>query len=262
MLRNSLTGYTILVTRPAHQAEPLCRLIEASGGHPLRLPSLLIKDCSTLPQVEHRLAQLSSYQIAIFISPNAVNFGLDAIERCGGMVDSLLLATVGKGSARALQQRLGRKPDLLPGGSYDSEALLELEPLQHVSGKHILIVRGSGGRELLAETLRQRGAVVDYAEVYRRACPPAPASSEWLESADIITATSGEALQNLLTMTPEPLRDKLLTKPLVVISRRCAELARQLGFVQHPLITPLAGDEAIVETLIKWADSPEQRKQE
>ncbi len=260
MPRTELNGHTILVTRPAHQAEPLCRLIEAAGGTPLRLPTLQIHDNSHAPEIEHRLAQLSHYQIAIFISPNAVSFGLDAIERCGGMVDLLMLATVGKGSARVLQQRLGRQPDLIPEGSYDSEALLRLEPLQHVSGKHILIVRGVGGRELLAETLRQRGAVVDYAEVYRRETPPAPASSEWLESADIITATSGEALQNLLTMTPESLRDKLLNKPLVLISRRCAELARQLGFVQHPLITPLAGDEAIVETLIKWAHSPEQRK--
>ena len=252
MPRNSLSGKTILVTRPAHQAEPLCRLIEAAGGTPLRLPALQIHDNSHAPDLEHRLAQLSRYQIAIFISPNAVSFGLDAIERCGGMVDSLMLASVGKGSARALQQRLGRQPDLIPQGSYDSEALLALEPLHHVSGKHILIVRGVGGRELLAETLRQRGAIVDYAEVYRRETPPVPADSDWLEKTDIITVTSGEALQNLLAMTPPALHDKLFSKPLVVISQRCAELARQLGFVQQPLITALVGDEAIVETLINW----------
>jgi uroporphyrinogen-III synthase len=248
-----LAGKHILVTRPEHQAAPLCRLIEAAGGTPLRLPALIIHDNSNNPECSQRLAHLSDYQIVIFISPNAVNYGLDAIERCGGLVSSPLIATVGKGSARTLEQRLGRKPDLLPEGSYDSEALLQLEPLKHVNGKRILIVRGTGGRELLAETLRERGARIEYAEVYRRSCPPAPADSDWLGSADIITATSGEALRNLVTMTPAPLRDKLYHKPLVVISRRCAELALELGFQQAPRISAMASDEAIVESLLNWA---------
>lgn len=258
MHRNSLSGHHILVTRPAHQAENLCRLIKAAGGDPIRLPALLIRDSSDSPELTHRLGSISNYQIAIFISPNAVHFGLDAIERCGGIIDPLIIATVGKGSARALRQRLGREPNLQPRGSYDSEALLELEPLKHVNGKRILIFRGSGGRELLAETLRQRGAIVDYAEVYRRESPPPPPNSEWLAKADIITATSGEALQNLLTMTPASLRDKLLSKPLVVISERCAELATRLGFQRPPLITPKAGDEMIVATLVEWAQGQTQ----
>ncbi len=256
MHRNSLAGHTILVTRPEHQAEPLCRLIEAAGGLPLRLPALAIHDNSDTPAISQRLAHLSDYQIAIFISPNAVNFGLDAFERYGGMPDSLLLATVGQGSARTLHQRLGRNPDLVPEGSYDSEALLQLVPLQHVSGKRILIVRGVGGRELLAETLRQRGAQVDYAEVYRRALPPSPANSDWLGKTDIITLTSSEAVRNLVTMTPEVAHDELFAKPLVVVSERCAEQARQLGFQQAILITPLAGNEAIVDALIEWAHRP------
>jgi uroporphyrinogen-III synthase len=256
MPTTDLAGHTILVTRPAHQAEPICRLIEAAGGHPLRLPALTIHDSSNDTEVSRRLSHLGDYQIAIFISPNAVTFGLRAIERCGGLTDSLLLATVGKGSARTLQQHLGRRPDLVPSGSYDSEALLALEPLQHVSGKRILIVRGVGGRELLAETLRQRGAIVDYAEVYRREAPPPPADSGWLNKADIITLTSCEAVRNLVTMTPEADHARLFAKPLVVVSQRCVEQARQLGFQQTILVSPLAGDEAIVDTLITWAAPP------
>jgi uroporphyrinogen-III synthase len=261
MPTTELAGYTILVTRPAHQAAPLCRLIEAAGGTPLRLPALLIEPNSDT-DLAQRLAHLSDYQIAIFISPNAVNFGLEAAERYGGSLNSLLLATVGKGSARTLQQLLDRAPDLVPEGSYDSEALLQLELLQHVSGKRILIVRGVGGRELLAETLRRRGASVDYAEVYRRAAPPPPPDSVWLEKADIITVTSSEALQNLVTMTPPPLHAKLFAKPLLLISQRSADLARQLGFTQPPLVSPLAGDEAIVSTLIEWARRPNHNGKE
>ncbi|MCW8918166.1 MAG: uroporphyrinogen-III synthase [Gammaproteobacteria bacterium] len=256
MPKTELSGLTILVTRPAHQAAPLCRLIEAAGGEPLRLPALVIHDNGDDPALRQRLAHLSDYQIAIFVSPNAVTFGLDAIRRSGGLLDSLLLATVGKGSANALCQQSGRRPDLVPRESYDSEALLQLEPLQHVSGKRILIIRGSGGRELLAETLRQRGARVDYAEVYRRAPPPPPADTQWLKRTDIITLTSGEALGNLVTLTPQALRDTLYEKPLVVVSERAAQRARQLGFRREVLVTPLAGDAAIVATLIEWAQRP------
>lgn len=259
MQRTELNGLTILVTRPEHQAEPLCRLIESAGGQALRLPALTIHGNDDDPALRQRLSHLSDYQIAIFISPNAVTFGLDAIERSGGLLDSLLIATVGKGSSNALTQRLGREPDLVPQGSFDSEALLALEPLQHVSGKRVVIFRGNGGRELLAETLRLRGARVDYAEVYRREPPPPPANTEWLEKADIITLTSSEALHNLVVMTPTAARDTLYHKPLVVISERCAQLARQLGFRQAVLMTPQAGDEAIIATLIKWAATPHNK---
>jgi uroporphyrinogen-III synthase len=262
MPRTDLSGYTILVTRPEHQADPLCRLIEAAAGRALRLPALRIEPNIDDSGLSQRLAHLSDYQIAIFISPNAVRLGLEAIARAGGLTDSLLLATVGKGSARALHQLLGRAADLVPDGSYDSEALLQLEPLQHVNGKRILIVRGIGGRELLAETLQQRGAFVDYAEVYRREPPPPPPDSDWLDKVDIITVTSSEALRNLVTMTPPARHAKLFAKPLLVISQRSAEQARLLGFKQPPLVSPLAGDEAIVATLIEWAQRPNQNGKE
>lgn len=252
-----LRGYTVLVTRPEHQAGSLSHLIEAAGGAALRLPALAILDNSHDTLVQQRVAHIGDYQIAIFISPNAVNFGLDAIERQGHLPASLTLATVGRGSALALEHRLGRPPDLVPQGSYDSEALLQLAPLQQVAGQAILIFRGVGGRELLAETLRARGARVDYAEVYRRAVPPPPANSDWLDKADIITFTSSEAMQNLVAMTPAALHAKLFDKPLVVVSQRCAEQARKLGFRHPPLITPLAGNEAIVQTLINWAGRPQ-----
>jgi uroporphyrinogen-III synthase len=259
MPKTELNGLTILVTRPAHQAEPLCRLIESAGGQPLRLPALTIHDNSADPALCRRLSHLGDYQIAIFISPNAVTFGLDAIARCGGLLDPLLIAAVGKGSSDALCQRLGRDPDLVPQGSFDSESLLALEPLQHVSGKRIVIFRGNGGRELLADTLRQRGARVDYAEVYRRGPPPPPADTEWLQKTDIITLTSSEALHNLVTMTPATARDALYDKPLVVISERSAQLARQLGFRQSVLLTPRACDEAIIATLMQWAAMPHNK---
>lgn len=249
-----LNGVGVLVTRPAHQAGHLCDLIAAAGGQPIPFPTLSIRDLSDSPAVDASLARLSDYQIAIFISPNAVRYGLAAISRRGSLPPALKLATVGNGSAVALQQALGRAPDIVPVKNYDSEGLLALPALQRVAGQRILILRGEGGREVLADTLRQRGASVDYAEVYRRECPdPAGTRQDWLEKTDIITITSGEALQNLVLLASAAVRPGLLAKPLVVVSERTATLAQELGFRHPAIVTPRAGDEAILQALIEWA---------
>jgi uroporphyrinogen-III synthase len=252
--RNRLDGIGVLVTRPAHQAGPLCDRIAAAGGHPVRFPLLTIHDLSDTPAVASRLAHLANYQLAIFISPNAVQLGLTAIARHGGLPAGLRLATVGRGSARALELTLGRRPDIVPRDRYDSEGLLALPAMQAVVGQRILILRGEGGRELLADTLRSRGAEVDYLELYRRACPPASvAEQDWLAKTDIITITSSEALQNLVALTAEAERPQLLAKPLVVVSERTAALAQQLGFLHAPLVVPRAGDEALLQAVADWA---------
>lgn len=242
------------MTRPVHQAGPLCDRIAAAGGRPVCFPLLAICDLTDSPEVSARLTRLDDYQLAIFISPNAVTIGLHAITRHSSLPPRLKLATVGKGSARCLQQILGRAPDIVPEQRYDSEGLLAHPALQQVAGQHILILRGEGGRELLADTLRQRGAMVDYVELYRRDCPPAEvAESDWLEKTDIITVTSGEALQNLVTLTTEMDKPKLLAKPLLVVSERTAALARELGFSKPVILCESAGDDVIVQTLSDWA---------
>jgi len=252
--RSELNGLGVLVTRPAHQAGPLCDLITDAGGRPVRFPLLRILDNGDTPEVTERLMRLRDYDLAIFISPNAVYYGLAAIGRHGGLPHGLKLAVVGGGSARELKQHLGRKPDLAPSHRYDSEGLLALPGLQAVQGKRILILRGNGGRELLGTTLRARGARVDYAEVYRREAPEADAAEEdWLDKSAILTVTSGEAVQNLVAATPEAQRGTLFAKPLIVVSERTAALARELGFTRAVRVSQTASDEAIMEAVIAMA---------
>ncbi|MFO7592613.1 MAG: uroporphyrinogen-III synthase [Pseudomonadota bacterium] len=251
--RNSLSGIGVLVTRPAHQADPLCDRITEAGGQPVRFPLLKILDNSNSPPVRQQLQRLADYQIAIFVSPNAVQFGLAAIARLGGLPEGLKLAAVGRGTARRLQKQLGRAPDLVPEEQFTSEGLLALPGLHGVAGKRILILRGNGGRELLAKTLRERGAEVDYAEVYRRETPEADAADPgWLDKTDIITLTSSEALENLVSLAEPEQCARLLGKPLVVVSERTETLARELGFHSSVLVAYQASDEAILETIIAW----------
>jgi len=165
---------------------------------------------------------------------------------------------IGKRSADALVKH-GLYADICPQQAYNSESLLALEEMWQVSGKKIIIFRGEGGRELLADTLRERGATVSYAEVYCRAIPAG--SREQLNHAlqegdiDIITVSSNEGMQNLYQMTDAENRDKLLHVPLVVMSHRTALFAGKLGFTQSPIIAPQSSDEGLVAAIEAWYGS-------
>jgi uroporphyrinogen-III synthase len=243
-----LTATTIVVTRPAHQAGPLCRLIEAQGGRAISFPALEI-ECSSQPQP--LLQQLGQFDLAIFISANAVECAARFMPT--PLPPKTLLAAVGKRTAALLQHHHHGAPVLSPANGSDSEALLAMAELQQVRGKRILIVRGAGGRELLAEALLQRGAQVEYAEVYRRVRPGgdlAPLQNHG--QIDLITATSNESLQNLYDMSTAPQRDWLLTLPLVVIGQRGAELAQRLGFHHPAIIADEASDAGLLQAMLDW----------
>ncbi|MDD2723352.1 MAG: uroporphyrinogen-III synthase [Methylovulum sp.] len=231
---NNLNNAHILVTRPAHQAENLCRLIEIQGGKAIRFPTLDIQAVLDPGHVQNILANSRKIQWLIFISANAVNFALKAN---GGKIprsNSVRFAAVGQSTARALADA-GVSVDLVSDG-YSSEALLATPQLQQVNGLRFLIVRGEGGREELASVLRGRGAEVGYLNVYKRVVPTVD-NSEVLRllgqrKLDAITITSGEALQNLLIMIPQPYHPMLLAIPIIVVSGRIAQMAGDLGFKQ------------------------------
>ncbi|KPJ97073.1 MAG: hypothetical protein AMJ55_00515 [Gammaproteobacteria bacterium SG8_15] len=242
---NSLKGVTVLVTRPAHQAEHLCQLIKEEGGSAVRFPLLSIAEPTDREALKNVTRRLADFDMVIFISPNAVDKGMLVIEEHGGLPESIRVAAVGKGSARHLE-KLGIKTDIFPSQQFNSEALLAMEEMQSVAGKHIVIYRGEGGRELLANTLRARGAKVEYAECYRLA-------KQLLHgNIDIITVTSSESLQNLYDLVPKPARSALLQLPLIVVSDRTQKLAEELGFKQPAIIAQKPGDEEMVQAMVNW----------
>lgn len=250
-----LENIGVLVTRPAHQAEELCRAIEQSGGRAVRFPVLEIvamEDSEVLNQIVERL---ESFDIAVFISPNAVNKAVNLVQASRPFPSSLKLAAVGRASAKAIAS-CGLEVDLFPATRFNSEALLAMDEMQDVAGKRIVIFRGDGGREILAETLKARGAHVEYAEVYRRVKPKSDVTHlmrHWARGEiDIITVTSNEGLRNLYDMVGQLGRQWLRKSPLVVVSDRAAELAQELGFKQKPIIAERASDEAIVTAIKQW----------
>jgi uroporphyrinogen-III synthase len=156
-----LSGFVVLVTRPEHQADELVTAIDDAGGEAIRFPVIDIEPQDSA-DVSRRLEALPAADITIFISTNAVMYGLHCVAG-----DETAIAVIGPATKSAIESA-GRQVDIFPEQGYDSEHLLAAAELQDVSGKNIRIIRGDGGRELLADTLRERGATVDYLSVYRR----------------------------------------------------------------------------------------------
>ena len=247
----TLNGRRILVTRPAHQAENLCRLIAEQNDIAVRFPTLAIVEVDNLATVQETLAHLEDFDWLIFISSNAVNFALKANDGKIAGLKARQIAAIGKATADALNLA-GLSVSALPDRNYNSEGLLALPIMHAVCGQKILIIRGENGREVLADTLHARGADVCYLNVYKRIIPNSDSNvvSELLEQRqlDVISVTSSEILQNLLTMLDVKHHSQLFDLPLIVVSDRIKQVANEMGF-KRVAVARSASDEAILEII-------------
>lgn len=248
-------GCTIVVTRPVEQAKKLIESLQDAGISAVHFPVIAISPGSDQQQLLAQAEKLASYDMAIFISRNAADYGSALVKKAlgtGNWPEQTRIAAIGRGTARQLQQH-GLATDILANGPASSETLLAETEMQQVAGKHILILRGNGGREKLAETLRQRGAVVDYLECYKRERPhikPDILSDLWLKnSLDGIVLTSAEGLQNLYQMVRNEDLPRLNHTPLFVISSTMVELCGKLGYKLRPILMPSATDEDVIEAV-------------
>lgn len=248
-----LEGLVVLVTRPSHQADELVRLIAAQGGEALRFATLQIESDVDEAQVRAHLGEVSAFDIAIFISTNAVEHGVRFLPEDPGQRPAI--AAIGPSTARALSDA-GFEPDIRATRGFTSEALL-LEPqFDNVDGKRIVIFRGVGGRATLGRELSRRGAEVVYAEVYRRDRPQRLdgyiASRLAAGSIDAVTATSAETLVNLHELASGEALRGLRATQLVTSSERVVKKAAALGFEREALLASAPSDEALVRALVEW----------
>lgn len=256
---NSLKGAHILVTRPQHQADNLCRLIEQREGIAVAFPTIEIIPAENREAAAATLANLQRFQWVVFISANAVNFALSAIDGKIDQFRKVRIAAIGRATATALQNA-GLELDLLPENGSDSQALLAMPAMQAIAGQRMLIVRGMGGLESLGQELEKRGAIIDYLEVYKRVIPladPGPVIDLLRDNLlDLITVTSGEALENLLTMLGEKNRNPVFNVPLVVVSDRIRHIAEDYGF-KRIFVTDSPSDTAILTKITSWITGAE-----
>ena len=244
----SLAGIGIAITRPIDQAKKLSALIEQAGATPILFPLIEITPLQDYSQFKSVISEIESYDWAIFISSNAVQNGMPHLVKIG-IPNQLKFAAIGPVTASELQS-FGVKDVLTPVNKFDSESLLALPEMQAANGKKIMIVRGVGGRDVLAETLRARGAQVTFAECYQRENPQSNcdllAQLYAEKKLHGIVVTSSEAMRHLLDLAKNA--DWLKNVTLFVNHARIAELPTQLGFKVS--VSDVLGDEAMLKKLI------------
>ncbi len=244
----------ILVTRPVHQAEALCRLIEQQGWQAIRFPVIEIKAKQLSVQEYIHIKHIEQYQYVFFVSANAVNFVLPLFNGKIAVLQKKSCVAVGKATLKALAH-CGINCALMPAKGFNSESILAMPELQILTGQSCLIVRGEGGRELLAQTLRERGAEVNYLQVYIRVMPCHDNSEveRYLlnKSLAAIVIYSGDALHNLMHMlAKQKIIKNLLNVQLVVISHRVQAIAKNIGFTKIR-VADQASDSAMINALLK-----------
>ncbi len=233
-----LTGITALVTRPQPGNAELCDRITAAGGKALAWPAIEVSPLPLSVSSQQALKQLTEYTGVIFVSVNAVTYGINYLLSAANASTSLQWLAVGKTTAQALHKQ-GIIAEY-PRQTASSEALLALPQLRSGQGQRWLIVRGESGRELLAETLRSRGAQVDYLAAYQTSSMPFPAISprSFLRhhSVTVIIFTSMALIEVFLRYWDGSAAE-LFQLPIVVVSERMQREATALGFGKIYLAT-------------------------
>jgi uroporphyrinogen-III synthase len=246
----------VLVTRPAGEAsDTLCAAISAAGYEVYSQPLLELNALPQLPAVQRQLVlHLDKYQHIIFISANAVRFGMALVDDYWPQLPTgLNWYAIGAATAAVLARH--GIAATTPEKVVSSEGLLAVSALQHVRNQRVLIVKGEGGRDTLATELTRRGAVVDELACYRRSLPELAAGeldaklARW--NIDVIMLSSGEGLANLQVLLSPAETTKLKHIGLIVPSERVAHLARETGFEQI-VTAENASDEAMLRALRTW----------
>ena len=246
-----LVGMHILITRPVRPASRTAERLAALGATSCIFPTIIIEPPADIGLVKAALSSLENVYAIIFVSPSAVEMTLkDNFE----LSSSVKVFAPGSGTAEELNL-YGVNNVQIPIKNFDSEGLLELPELQSefVNGKRILIFRGDGGRELLYDELRYRGAQVELIAAYKRSKPATSPTGllEFLSRKKLtaISIMSSAAIRNLVALVPEyDRKDLLFSLPVYASHKRIKDTAESLGFLN--VIETGPGDKGLVTTLL------------
>ncbi|RLA47820.1 MAG: hypothetical protein DRR06_01505 [Gammaproteobacteria bacterium] len=253
---SELNGLDVIVLRSPRDDDPLAAAIVALGGQVHQLPvQRIVPLADDDTQIDAQIKRISTYDKAIFVSRNATALALRWLDRsCLSLPFKMQCFTVGPTSAQLLGQR--HIQVVYPPRQSTSEGLLMLPALQEVYGQNIIVFRGVGGRPLLGDTLAERGAQVDYCELYQRQ-PDRQWKKKLLEllGADehppVLVAHSGGILDALLTVVGTEQTKSVLTIPTVVPGQRLREYARKTGF-QQVITAKSALAEDMERAVVDW----------
>lgn len=244
---------SILVTRPLPQGEELVSRLRLQGQEAWSFPLIEFTPGRQLHALSGQLAALSAGDLLFALSQHAVEFAHARLQQLGQRWPQAAdYFAIGRTTALALHTVSGQNIRY-PLDREISEVLLQLPELQNIAGKKALLLRGNGGRELLGETLRERGAEVTFCECYQRNTKHYDGAEEAMRwqsrGINTLVITSGEMLQQLWTLMPQWYHERwLLRCRIVVVSERLARQARDLGW-QDIQVADGADNDALLRAL-------------
>jgi uroporphyrinogen-III synthase len=248
----------LIVTRPAAQAAAWVQRLRGLGLDAHALPLIGVAPLDDPAPVAAAWRTLATSALVVFVSPNAVQHFFAHAPALAAWPAGVRAGSTGPGTSAALREA-GVAADSLvepavDATSFDSEALWARLQGEDWAGRRVLIVRGEDGRDWLAQTLRARGAAVDFVAAYRRLPPvldaegarllagahAAPAAHLWLFS-------SSEAIAHLQALAPGA--DWSASRALAS-HPRIVQTAREAGFGQVDAVAPAA------EAVWAWLQGP------
>lgn len=243
---------SILVTRPSPFGELLVKQLTEQGMNAYHTPLITFGPGDELDKLAHYLTTMKNNDIVIAASQHAVNYAKNKLAQDNyAWPDNINYLAIGYKTASVLQEATSSQVGY-PQGREISEELLKLPQLQQVAGKRILILRGNGGRDFLAEELKKRQADVIFCECYQRHMINYDANEicqRWQSlNIDRLVITSGEMLQHLYNLVPVNYQQWLLSCRVIVVSERLAIMAKALGWTQCQ-IADNADNDALLRAL-------------
>ncbi|MDA0650125.1 MAG: uroporphyrinogen-III synthase [Proteobacteria bacterium] len=235
---------TVVLTRPQSDSERLAVALKADGIHTVILPVMAISALS-----DGELAApptLDQHAVCVFISANAVRFGLWALLPRLTEAPSIMTIAVGAKTRQCLAEQ---GIDAVMPDRPDSEGVLAMAELDASQAREVVIVKGEGGRELLANQLRQRGAQVTEWSCYRRCWPDVdltPLADS--NTPRVFQASSGEVLTRLSELLAGEHSGDLFQSTVIVPSERVAAMASNLGW-QRVICAQDASDHGFADAL-------------
>lgn len=242
----------LLFTRPKGQGEDMRHDLQQAGWTCIVQPLLAIcpfteQHPQAFQAIKNHILNLCDFDVVISVSSNASALAVDWIDQYWPQMP-VGISWYAVGASSAADLKTLQLDVSIPAHSH-SEGILSLPDLQDMTDKRVLILRGKGGRELLAQTLQARGAQVSYAELYERQAIELPAGQlETLLTEQQIhyaLLTSAEMVQQLAKQLPP---SRLAQLHILVPSQRILLVAEQLGFM-HCHVCPHINSQSILECL-------------
>lgn len=200
-----LTGRRIVVTRARGQAGALAERVEELGGEVIEFPTIEIQPPENFGVFDAAVAHIDTYDWLIFTSVNGVEPFLSRLQYVGknsSALAHLKVGAIGPETAKRLEAA-GIRSCLVPQ-RFQAEGILDAISPESIRGKRVLIPRAAEAREILPETLRKWGAVVDVVVAYRTIVPSSDtrALTALLKQGkvDAITFTSSSTVKNFVRL--------------------------------------------------------------